>query len=185
MATFREKVTATLQALAPQHQGVVIPGPKDVMLFIREGEGMSVVFTFWNNDDETPMCDTRYKAQGKEFTFSRRGLDDSFYIEKPEDIVNELPDQIQRVKEAQLRLANSKEFNLGPVKRFYTQDALNKIIADLQAGKTYQYQPGHMGTGYMFSTSPRIRNRFDRVTASPELVKLVGKPVYVSAFDAD
>lgn len=185
MATFREQVTATLQTLAAQYSGVVIPGNQDVMLFIREGEGMSLVFTFWTDDDVAPACDTRYKAQGKEFTFSRRGIDDSFYISKASDIEKELPEQINRVKEAQARLASSKEFNLGPVSRFFTPDVLNKIIADLQAGRSYQYMPGGFGTGYTFSTNPRIRNRFDRATASPELVKLVGKPVYVSAFDAD
>lgn len=185
MATFREQVTAQLQTLATQYAGVVIPGQNDVMLFIREGEGMSVVFTFWHDDNKAPSCDTRYKAQGKEFTFSRRGLDDSFYINTAADIAKELPNQIKRVKDAQARLANSREFNLGPVKRFFTPEALDKIVADLQAGKTYQYQPGHMGTGYTFSINPRIRNRFDRATASPELVKLVGQPVYVSAFDAD
>jgi hypothetical protein len=185
MTTFRDQVTALLQTLAPQYNGMVIPGEEDVMLFIREGEGMSVVFSFWNGNDRAPSCDTKYKAQGKEFTFSRRGHDDSFYIDTAAAIAKELPEQIERVKAAQARLANSREFNLGPAKRFFTPEDLNKIVADLQAGKSYQYQPGHMGTGYTFSTNPRIRNRFDRATASAELVKLVGRPVYVSAFDAD
>jgi hypothetical protein len=185
MATFRDQVTAQLQTLASQYAGMVISGDTDVMLFIREGEGMSLVFTFWYDDNDSPSCDTKYKAQGKEFTFSRRGHDDSFYIKAAVDIVKELPVQIERVKAAQARLANSREFNLGPVKRFFTPEALDKIVADLKAGKAYSYQPGHMGTGYTFSTSPHIRNRFDRASASPELVKLVGRPVYVSAFDAD
>ncbi len=86
MATFREQVTTLLQTLAPQYDGMVIPGNKDVMLFIREGEGMSLVFTFWHDDDKSPSCDTQYKAQGKEFTFSRRGHDDSFYIDTAADI---------------------------------------------------------------------------------------------------
>lgn len=184
MATINEQVTKLLQTLAPQYGGMVIPGTNEVMLFIREGEGMSIVFTF-HTDDCMPYCETKYKAQGKDFTFDLRGHNASFYIETVADITTEIPLQIERVKKSQEQLASMVEFNLGPVKRFFAKDQLDKIVSDLKAGKTYWYQPGHMGIGYQFSTNPHIRNRWDRAQPSPELVKLVGRPVYISNFDAD
>jgi hypothetical protein len=155
------------------------------MLFIRIGEGMSITLTYYS-PSEDPRCKTNYKAKGKEFTFDRLGVEDSFYYEGATKLRDQVMQQIERVKESQERLANTREFNLGPRTIMADQKRIDSIVADLKAGKSFTYRPSGFGQGFVFSTSPRNSNRFERhLKASKELTDLVGKALYIQSMDCD
>ena len=184
MTTLREQIKATLEQIAKTHNGHVSQNPGELSLFIREGDGMNIVLLF-SDFGETPSCTTQYMAKGKTFSFDRLGVEDSFYFESVEKLPEQITQQRQRVKEAQAHLALTSSFNLGPVTLMLTPQRLQQIVDTIKSGKTHTYMPSGFGTGYYFSTKASIRSRWDRAQASPELVKLVGQPVYVSQFDAD
>lgn len=183
----RDNVKLKLESIAVKQNGSVTERGNDLILSIPEGEGMSIVLTFYSGPDSKPHCSTRYKAKGKEFTFCRRGVDDSFYFEGARKLPKQIAEQRERVQVSQARLALTESFNMGPVNLMLSPDALQKIVDKLKAGQTHSYHPSGFGTGYNFSINSRIRmSRFDTSTkASPELEKLVGRTVYLSSFDAD
>ena len=145
------------------------------------GDGMRIEMTF---SGKYVHCETRYKAAGSEFSFDRLGVEASFYFESLETLRKQFQEQVERVREAQQRLARSTKCNLGPVTLFMTQESIDKMIATLKAGKVHSYHPSGFGTGYQFSIR-NISNRYDRAKASKELELLVGHKVYITAFDCD
>ena len=184
MKAVHSKVKAKMQTIATNLGGVLTEVRDELHLAIPEGEGMTIILRFFPNSD-VPYCTTNYKAKGKEFTFDRYGVDDSFYYEGLRALPKQIDEQRERVKTSQARLALTESFNMGPVRLMLSPDALKAIVDKLKSGKTHTYHPSGFGTGYYFSTNPKIRNRYDRAMASPELEKLVGKTVYVSSYDAD
>jgi hypothetical protein len=180
----RAKVKAKLEAIAKTQGGTVTPVGDELHLAIPEGEGMTIILRFWDSRD-TPMCTTNYKAKGKEFTFDRYGVDDSFYFETITKLPQQVQEQRERVKASQARLALTESFDMGPIRLMLSPEALAAIVTKLKEGKTHTYHPSGFGTGYYFSTNPKVRMRFDTAKASAQLEKLVGAKVYVSQFDAD
>lgn len=186
MKADRSKVKAKMQAIAAKIGGTFTEVRDDMHLSIPEGEGMTIILRFFPGQD-TPICTTNYKAKGKEFTFDRYGVDDSFYYEGLAKLPKQIDEQRERVKAQQARLANTEAFNLGPVSLMLSPEALQAIVTKLKEGKTHSYHPSGFGTGYYFSTNPRNRpSRYETpAKASPELEKLVGKKIYITSFDAD
>jgi hypothetical protein len=158
-------------------------GPKLTMT-LPVGDGMRIEMTFSTKPRAYVHCETIYKAAGSEFSFERLGVEASFYFETLEALRPTFLEQIERVRKAQQRLANSTKCNLGPVTLFMTQESIDKMIETLKAGKVHTYHPSGFGTGYQFSIR-NISNRYDRAKASKELELLVGHKVYVTSFDAD
>ena len=181
----RAKIKAKLETIAVKQGGTVAEhGNDELHLDIPEGDGMTIVLRFWSNNTN-PMCSTLYKAKGKTFTFDRIGVDDSFYYETIRQLPKQVEEQRERVKAAQERLANTESFSLGPVSLMLSPESLQTIVDKLKAGKTHTYHPSGFGTGYYFSTNPKIKNRWDTAKASAQLENLVGAKVYVSQYDAD
>ena len=182
-ATLREQIKAILKKVAQAQNGAMTEDSDKLRLSIPEGDGMEIIISFYSDADVG--CETVYSAKGKRFTFDRLGVEASFYFESVEKLPEQIAEQRELVKQAQTRLANTSSFNLGPVTLMLTPERLQQIVDTIKSGKTHTYMPSGFGTGYYFSTKASIRSRWDRAQASPELVKLVGQPVYVSQFDAD
>jgi len=180
----RSKVEAKLNAIATKQGGTVTAFHDELRLAIPEGEGMTIILRFFESRG-TPMCTTNYKAKGKEFTFDRYGVDDSFYYEGLTKLPKQIDEQRERVKAAQARLALTESFDMGPIRLMLSPETLQAIVTKLKSGKTHTYHPSGFGTGYYFSTNPKIKNRWDTAKASSQLEKLVGARVYVSSYDAD
>jgi len=183
--TLKAQVKAAMEKVATELGGFVSEAGSEIMLFIREGEGMSIILTFPRDENSEPYCETRYKAKGGEYTFDRRGIDASFYFHSVEHLPKQIAEEREKVKAAQARLSQSNKFNLGPVQVMITPERLQQIVDLLKAGKVYQYHPSGFGTGYTFTTTRQPYCRFETAKASAELVRLVGAPIYVSSFDAD
>lgn len=178
------KVKAKLETIATKQGGTVTEIRDELHLAIPEGEGMTIILRFFDSCNQ-PMCTTNYKAKGKEFTFDRYGVDDSFYYEGLRALPKQIEEQRERVKTSQARLALTESFDMGPVRLMLSPEALQAIVDKLKSGKTHTYHPAGFGTGYYFSTNPKIKRRWDTAKASAALEKLVGARVYVSSYDAD
>jgi hypothetical protein len=93
-------------------------------------------------------------------TFDRRGVEDSFYVDKDDTVekVNEkVRRQIEKVAESVSRMARSQAI---PVLGFtVTPEALEEIKAKLAKGKSHTFTPSGFGTGYVIS---KKRSRFAR-----------------------
>lgn len=184
MKADRAKIKAKLETIAVKQGGSVSETSEGLRLDIPEGEGMTILLRFWG-DRANPMCTTNYKAKGKEFTFDRYGVSDSFYYERITSLPKQIEEQRERVKTSQARLALTESFDMGPIRLMLSPEALQAIVDKLKSGKTHTYHPSGFGTGYYFSTNPKIKNRWDSAKASAQLEKLVGARVYVSSYDAD
>jgi hypothetical protein len=144
---------------------------------------MEIKMTFAN--DRNPYCSTIYKAHNTSFSFDRLGVEDSFYFESLDKLYKQFNQQVDRVREAQQRLAKSKRMNLGPVTLFMTQESIDAMVAKLKKGETYCYFPSGFGTGYNFNIRFRKQRFQENIKASYELESLVGQRVFISSFDAD
>jgi hypothetical protein len=149
------------------------------------GEGMSLILDFYSNG--SVLCETTYKAKGKEFTRNRLGVDDSFYYSSVAKLPEEFARQLKYVQESQARLADTKEVNLGPTTRMMNDKQIADMVATLKAGKTFSVTPAGFGTGYSFTIRFHADHRryYSHLKASYELERLVGQRVFISAFDCD
>lgn len=158
-------------------------GNPTLTMVLPVGDGMEIKMTFY--DKGNPHCTTVYKAHGTSFSFDRLGVEDSFYFESLDKLHKQFNQQIDRVREAQQRLAKSKRMNLGPVTLFMTQESIDAMVAKLKKGETYCYFPSGFGTGYNFTIRFRKQRYQENIKASYELEQLVGQRVFISSFDAD
>lgn len=148
------------------------------------GDGMEIIV-----ECEYRSGTVNYTAKGKTFTFDRYGHNASFYPDLDteasiKDLRKVFMEQIDRVREAQRKMADMNPCNLGPVTIMMSPEQVNEMVDTLKAGRIFTYTPAHMGRGYRFSIM-RINNRFDHAKASRELELLVGAKVFITEFDAD
>ena len=112
-------------------------------------------------------------------TYSRRGVDDSFYADE-DDINKVLKEQVDRAKQG---IEKSKSDLIVPVYRFILRpEEYEKHKKDLAAGKSIRLAPAGFGTGYTLSTRP---SRWSK-PASTEVAQFFGVPkLFAEAFDHD
>lgn len=138
---------------------------------------------------------TNFKTSTGWKTFSRRGIDDSFNFDhfhqgKGELDINSLV--AEQIKKSQARIADyADRITIPGLQGGFTIDPKNvpEITAKLQAGKTHDFMPGGMGTGYTISTKPLHPKTggFDPSPQGPkELANFFGVPqIFVTSIDAD
>lgn len=188
-----ERVATVMRKFAKENGGgeltekkaVVTGDSHRLVLNMPVGEGMSLIIDFYSTG--SIICETTYKAKGKEFTRHRIGVDDSFYYESVAKLPAEFANQLKIVKEAQARLADTKEVNLGPTTRMMSEKQIADMVATLKAGKTFSVTPAGFGTGYSFTIrfNKDHQRWYGHLKASFELERLVGQRVFVSSFDCD
>lgn len=125
---------------------------------------------------------TRFRnAEGAWFSFSRRGIDDSFYGDESADIPALIEKQLQR---AQAGIARSGDFvdvpGLGGLR--IHKNKLDKARRILAAGGEWSFMPAGFGTGYRAS---KRQYRWTR-RAKPETEAFLGaSPLYLESLDCD
>ena len=127
-----------------------------------------------------------FVVDGKEYSFDRRGINDSFYGDSDEypDINKLITEQIAKGKKA---IEDKKGFNktaidVPEIGYRITPEKKEEISKLLKSGKSYTFAPSGMGTAYEIST--KGKSRFDR--RSRAIGEFFGVPyVFVSNIDWD
>lgn len=143
------------------------------------------------DDKTTKICfsgDTLYFSFGKWYTFSRRGIEDSFYSPWDGDLskwdINEVvAAQIKRAEDAIVKAqASGPRITIFPGISV-TQARLDEDAVKVNNFKKVVYLPGGMGTGYEVSRAPVHYSR--PVPVSVQNLLKCKAPLYYTTIDHD
>jgi hypothetical protein len=165
--------------------------------FIATKENVHETFVLVKPDDTKITFDqsgsghVEYKANGKWYTFDRRGVEDSFYFialwkgdtSGKKDLNVLVADQLKRIEAKREYHATAipvpgLPFTVAP-------DGVEKLKKQLQTMRTIHFTPSGFGTGYAVSKL-RSGYRYGEKRASPELEQFLGHaPLYITTMDCD
>ena len=144
----------------------------------------------YNFDPKNPISGdghTNFKTDKGWFSFSARGVDDSFYVgEYGNKSFNEaIAEQIPKALKSIEGHKGSVTLNLGPGQFNLPPARLKDLQDSLRTKGTGVLTPGGFGTGYHISTRP-YRDRYGVGVAPAEAAKLLGvAKLYWQQFDHD
>lgn len=131
---------------------------------------------------------TKFLYKGKEYTFDRRGIEDSFYLGDKYSTYKTLDEaMVGELERVRVRIKNlNDQGGLVPVPGTsiqITEKHKSELVERIKSTGSVAIHPSGFGQGYTFSKM--LRSRYDQ-RATAEQCKFFGmSPLFVSQFDCD
>jgi len=167
-----------------EYPAVTVSAPPDVpkisiqTIFFEEREEKLSSYTY------VASGHTTFKTTKGDYSFDRRGVDDSFYLkltDGPEEFLATFREQLKKIEATRARHANA--VTVPGFSALVSPEQKTEIIEKLRSGKAHEFRPAGFGTGYKLSL--RQHSRWDK-RAKPETEAFFGvSPIFIEETDCD